>query len=156
MRQRADKLNRIGAPKSRAGQRDIPMGPMVRNVLREWRLRCPRGEQGLAFPTGAGRVEGHSNICRRGFFPTQEASQLFSEKGGAKYRFHSLRHFYASWCINSQESGGLGLPLKRAQYLLGHSTAQMTLDTYGHLFPVQDESGLFADAEKALMACNTV
>jgi hypothetical protein len=32
----------------------------------------------------------------------------------------------------------------------------MTLDTYGHLFPVQDESGLFADAEKALMSCNTM
>jgi integrase len=156
VRQRADKLNRIGPPKSRAGQRDIPMVPMVTNVLREWRLQCPRGELGLVFPTGAGRVEGHSNICKRGFFPTQRAAQLLSEMGAQKYRFHSLRHFYASWCINSRESGGLGLPLKRVQYLLGHSTAQMTLDTYGHLFPVQDESGLFADAEKALMSCNTM
>jgi len=36
VRQRADFYNQIGKPKSRAGSRTIPIGPMVVNTLREW------------------------------------------------------------------------------------------------------------------------
>jgi integrase len=35
IRQRADRYNEMGAPKSRAGRRDIPMTPMVRETLTE-------------------------------------------------------------------------------------------------------------------------
>jgi integrase len=50
----------------------------------------------------------------------------------AKYTgLHALRHFYASWCINWREDGGLGLPLKMVQHCLGHSTIGRTADTYG-------------------------
>ena len=34
VRQRADAYNQMGEPKSRAGYRDIPAGPMVLNALR--------------------------------------------------------------------------------------------------------------------------
>ena len=50
VRQRADRYNEMGKPKSKAGERVIPLGPMVVNTLREWRLACPRGELGLALP----------------------------------------------------------------------------------------------------------
>jgi integrase len=64
------------------------------------------------------------------------AAGLIDQKGKPKYTgLHSLRHFYASWCINSLDRGGLGLPPKVVQTLLGHSTMAMTTDTYGHLFP---------------------
>lgn len=54
----------------------------------------------------------------------------------AKYSgLHSLRHFYASWCISRQVDGGLELPLKVVKERLGHSTINMTADVYGHLFP---------------------
>jgi hypothetical protein len=33
-------------------------------------------------------------------------------KGEPKYGLHALRHFYASWCINRKQDGGLELPLK--------------------------------------------
>jgi len=49
--------------------------------------------------------------------------------------FHALRHFYASWCINRKEDGGMALPPKIVQERLGHSSIMMTLDVYGHLFP---------------------
>jgi integrase len=156
VRQRADKYNCLGPPKSRAGTRDLPMSPMVRNALREWKLQCPPGDLGLVFPTGTGRVEGLSNIYKQGIFPAQQQAGLITEDGSPKYRLHGLRHFFASWCINTKQDGGLGLPPKRVQYLLGHSTIQMTFDTYGHLFPAEDELGAFEDAEKALMACNTM
>ena len=62
--------------------------------------------------------------------------------GGPKYTgLHSLRHFYASWCINRQKDGGRGLPPKNVQERLGHSSITITLDTYGHLFRADDTRG---------------
>jgi integrase len=49
VRQRADRYGVIGKPKSAAGHRTVPLGPMVINVLREWKLACPKGEHNLAF-----------------------------------------------------------------------------------------------------------
>ena len=41
VRQRADRYNAIGRPKTRSGTRTIPVGPFVVNTLREWRLANP-------------------------------------------------------------------------------------------------------------------
>ncbi len=64
---------------------------------------------------------------------------------------HALRHFYASWCINRPADGGLGLPPKVVQERLGHSSIQMTLDVYSHLFPKGDASAM-DNAASALLA----
>ena len=69
VRQRADRYNDLGMPKSEAGQRTIPISPMVVNTLREWSLACPKGDLGLVFPNGAGKVEAHQNITARGLWP---------------------------------------------------------------------------------------
>jgi integrase len=152
VRQRADKFNTIGKPKSASGQRTIPMPPILVNTLREWKLACPKSEHGLVFPTGAGQIEYHSNIVVRGLGPAQVAAGVVTKAGNAKYTgLHSLRHFYASWCINRREDGGLGLPLKVVQHRLGHSTIQMTADVYGHLFPTGDDGAELAEAERALL-----
>jgi integrase len=74
-------------------------------------------------------------------------------KDKAKYTgLHCLRHFYASWCINPVEQGGLELPPKVVQERLGHSSITMTYDRYGHLFPRGDDSEALAAAESALIA----
>jgi integrase len=152
VRQRADRWRVIGRPKSEAGERTIPLLPMVANALREWKLACPKGELDLAFPNGAGRVEDHSNIVERGWIPAQLAADA-TKQGKAKYPgLHSLRHFYASWCINRRVDGGLELPLKVVQGRLGHASIQMTADTYGHLFPRGDDGAELAAAEKAFLA----
>lgn len=62
VRQRADAWNAIGAPKSKAGTRTVPIAPMLVKILREWKLACPNGERGLAFPNGVGGIESHQNI----------------------------------------------------------------------------------------------
>jgi integrase len=67
IRQRADRYRKIGHPKSAAGTRDIPIGDMVVNTLREWKLHCPKGAENLVFPTGAGTIENHANIVNRIF-----------------------------------------------------------------------------------------
>src|SRR5262245_41703235 len=47
--QRADEFNEIGKPKSESGDRIIPLGPVVLNALKQWKLACPKGELGLVF-----------------------------------------------------------------------------------------------------------
>ena len=153
VRQRADRWRVIGRPKSEAGERTIPLPPMVVNALREWKLACPKGELDLAFPNGAGRVEDASNIAERGWIPTQIAADIVTKAGEAKYPgLHSLRHFYASWCINRRADGGLELPLKVVQARLGHASIQMTADRYGHLFPRLDDGAELAAAERAFLS----
>jgi integrase len=122
--QRADAFHRIGKLKSKAGYRSIPFPPIVINSLREWRVQCPKGERGLAFPTGAGRVESHSNMLQRGLEPTLKAAGI--EVG--LYGMHSLGHACASLWIES------GYNPKQIQRLMGHSSIKVTFDVYGHLF----------------------
>jgi integrase len=167
--QRADRYNDIGAPKSAAGERTDPLPPILLNCLREWKLKCPKSELDLVFPNGNGNVENHQNILNRGFFPAQVAAKVSVpalddrgkhkvDKDGnpvvmAKYTgLHALRHFFASWCINSTTKGGRGLPLKEVQTLLGHASVVMTSDRYGHLFPRGNDAAELARAEAFLTA----
>ena len=50
------------------------------------------------------------------------------------FRFHDLRHYFASLLIAS------GLDVKVVQTRLRHASAMTTLNTYGHLWPDADES----------------
>jgi len=153
VRQRADRYRKIGVPKSAAGVRDIPIGDMVVNTLREWKLQCPKGIENLVFPNLLGRVEYYPNIIKRYFTPALLAAGVVDSKGKPKYwGMHALRHFYASWCINQKKDGGLELPPKTVQTRLGHSSIVMTLDVYGHLFPSHDDGKELAAAERALFA----
>jgi integrase len=84
--------------------------------------------------------------------PVQVAAGVVNAKGGAKYGgTHAFRHFYASWCINRRQDGGLELPIKTVQQRLGHSSIVMTSDVYGHLFPRGDDGSEMAAAEKLLL-----
>lgn len=152
VRQRADRYGEIGHPKSAAGTRTIPIGDMVANTLRQWRSQCPKGPRNLVFPTGVGTVENHANIAQRIFDPAQVAAGVIDSEGKPKYGMHALRHFYASWCINRREDGGLELPPKIVQVRLGHASIVMTLDRYGHLFPNDDDGTELAAAERLLLA----
>ncbi len=160
VRQRADRYHAIGMPKTDAGQRKVPLTPMTVNTLREWKLACPKGELDLVFPTGAGKVEGHSNMVNRGLIPTMIAGGVSIATGrddegkpvvDAKYSgLHALRHWFASWCINRRSEGGLELSPKQVQERMGHSNIAVTLDTYSHLFPTQDEQSALAAAERSM------
>lgn len=146
--QRADAYNSIGRPKSEAGERTVPIPPATLQALREWKLKCPRGKVGLVFPNGEGNVENHANIVTRGLAPTLVKAGVTDPAGAAKYTgLHSLRHFFASWCINRKADAGLELPLKVVSERLGHSNIAITADLYSHLFPRGDDSAELAAAE---------
>ena len=56
--------------------------------------------------------------------------------------FHDLRHYYASLLIRQ------GSSVKTVQERLGHASAMVTLDTYGHLWPdSEDQTRDAIDAE---------
>jgi integrase len=153
VRQRADRYGVIGKPKSKAGYRTVPFGPLVLKALQEWKLAGPKGRFGLVFPTPSGDgVALHNNVVRA-FTTAARAAGLTDANGKAKYTgLHSLRHFFASWLINPPERGGQGLAPKVVQQLLGHSSILMTMDTYGHLFPPdKDAHKKLADAERAVL-----
>ena len=152
VRQRADRYNTMGSPKSKAGRRDIPIGNFVVNTLKEWKLACPKGDLNLVFPNTIGKVESLANVYNRGFGPLQKGCGLTVDTGEkdqdgapvlkARYGFHALRHFYASWLINQ------GFKPKHIQTLMGHSSITLTFDTYGHLFPSEeDEQAQLSAAE---------
>ncbi|GBH29690.1 tyrosine-type recombinase/integrase [Sphingobium xenophagum] len=159
--QRADKFGEIGAPKSDAGHRSIPIPSALVAELREWKLACPKGDLGLAFPNSQGGVQQYGHLLRRKFFPLQIEAGVcdpalvagkpkLDAKGRAvmvpRYGFHALRHAAASAWIKQR------IDLKRLQVWMGHSSVQITLDTYGHL--LSDASGdaaLIAAAQAELL-----
>jgi integrase len=134
VRQRADAWRNIGAPKSAAGSRDIPLTPMVVNALKQWRAPCPTGELDLVFPNGSGNIESHANIRNRFWHPLQVKCGIVDETGEPKYGFHAFRHAAASLFI-----AYLGWTPKRLQAVMGHASITMTFDRYGHLF--EDREG---------------
>jgi integrase len=149
IRQRADYWRSLGSPKSEAGHRAIPMAPGVIRTLREWRLACPRTADGrlwLVFPNNRGGILFHTNVVKKYYHPLQVHVGAVAADGRAKYGFHKLRHFFASWAIEQ------GFAAKRLQEILGHSSIMMTYDRYGHWFPdPADDQARLAAGERAVL-----
>ena len=134
VRQRADRWNTMGPPKSEAGERRVSFGKVVTNTLREWRMASAHKTDGdLVFCTSTGKPHEHANALKASLHTAQVKAGMVDGTGRPKYTgIHSLRHFYASWCINRTKDGGLGLPPKNVQERLGtaqspsHSTPTVT------------------------------
>jgi integrase len=117
----------VGEPKSHAA-RSVPMPAVVAQAVGGY-----RSGSDLLFPderVGYLRV---TNWHRRTFAPAAIDAGL----APAPLRVHDLRHSAASLMIRS------GASVKAVKAALGHATATMTLDRYGHLFP--DELDALAD-----------
>ena len=124
----------IGKLKSAKSRRTIPLDTAsLLPALRQWQM-ASEYKNGLVFPTSTGAVEHHKNMVRS-LEPVMKAAKVLNKDGKPKYALHAFRHYFASWCLNTESRGGLGLPPQDVQRLLGHSSIVMTLDVYGHLFP---------------------
>jgi integrase len=66
---------------------------------------------------------------------------MTGEKKGFAMRFHDLRHTHASQLLKA------GVAVKLVSERLGHATASITLDYYGHVLP-----GMQAEAVSRLDA----
>lgn len=119
--------------KTAAGRRRVQLSGEAMRVLREQLLARAPNELGLVFPTPGGAVWRKDNFMSRVFRPAVRRANL------APLRFHDLRHTYAALMVAA------GAHPKLLQAQLGHTSINVTLNTYGHLFP-----DAFADVGESL------
>lgn len=120
----------VGTPKGGRG-RTVSLPAFVADMLRAG------GSDALVFPdTSGGHMRG-TNVRRRWWAQAVAAAELFprTEKNSAgdlvtvhEFKLHELRHTAASLAIRA------GANIKSLQNMLGHESAALTLDRYGHLY----------------------
>jgi integrase len=131
---RVDPYGTEDVPKTLAGIRTIPLGENVLLALKQWKLRSRFREQGdLVFPNTLGSYLNHDDMVKRKFYPLFErlTAKWKEERCNEPlelFNWHALRHFAISCWIDA------GLPPKTVQTFAGHSSLQVTMDRYGHLF----------------------
>lgn len=118
-------------PKTEKGIRRITMPGVVVAALRQHQFQQENerrlagsawADHGLVFTTP------HGTAVLLEKFGVMLQGHL--ERAGLKRRrFHDLRHSCASFLLAQ------GVPPKVVQEIMGHSSIQITLDTYGHLLP---------------------
>jgi integrase len=125
----------FGTPKTH-GARAVVVPKFLRDRLVEH--LAGRSADDLVFASPRGDVLRSNNFRRRVWNPACVSVGLrtYAEQKGKKkaplYRGlvpHEMRHTAASIAIAS------GANVKAVQQMLGHASAAMTLDRYGHLFP---------------------
>jgi integrase len=116
----------LGPPKTAASYRSIPVADVVLESLAEHAREHGTGEDGLLF-----RDHHDGPIGRNRFGDLWRSTS--KRAGHPTVRYHDLRHFFASVLLSS------GVSIKACQLNLGHASAKVTLDTYGHLMPADDD-----------------
>jgi integrase len=121
--------NLVSAPKSSASRRSVALPGIVAAELESHLgVYAEPGTEGLVFPAPEGGYLRRENFRKRIWGPAVLAA------GVAPLRLHDLRHTCASLAIAA------GADVKVLQRMLGHASAALTLDRYGHLLPGQAES----------------
>lgn len=121
------------APKTRAGNRTVPIPPSVADQLAEHlALFSEPGPEGLVFPgNGGGALRANAWRCRH-WRPAIKAAGL------DPLRPHDLRHTAGSLWIAA------GASPKQIATWAGHTSVAVVLDRYGHLLPGHEDSVLAA------------
>jgi len=134
----------LDEPKTGSSRRRINLGSdahaSLQNHQREQaELRLKLGpvweDNDLVFPTEIGTPRRGANLVYRSFRP------LLEQAGLRKIRFQDLRHTAATLLL------GEGTHPKVVSEMLGHSSVQLTLDTYSHVTPtMQREAAATMDS----------
>ena len=109
----------VNAPKTARSNRSIKLSNIATDALR----RHPRAFEWV-FSSNAGTSMSVHNLHNRSWKPLLKRAGL-----PLSTRFHDLRHTCATLLISK------GVHPKLVQELLGHSSIEMTLDTYSHVLP---------------------
>ncbi|MEV5977243.1 site-specific integrase [Streptomyces sp. NPDC052114] len=130
----------IGPPKTGKSRRTVPVGEVVTDALlahlaarpsKEWLFTMEECE-----PLNYRRWKTEWNCARKAL---QQAENKAAEREGRKpvelphMTTHDLRHFFASALIAG------GASVKQVQLVLGHASAVITLRTYAHLWPGEED-----------------
>ena len=117
---------RIGPPKSKSGYRDIPITQECRRILLAQKAKVK------ALKIISKDFADCVFLCRKGE-PTKNSAydtslfKLADKAGIERFSMHTLRHTYATRCIEA------GMRPKTLQMLLGHSSINITMNLYVHV-----------------------
>lgn len=124
-------------PKTTKGKRGVALSPASCLVLRAQRERQERDAAFLGISLSDDRLVFSHLVDGAPLRPdtvTQAFRRLVKRIGLAGVRLHDLRHTHASLLLQQ------GIHPKVVSERLGHSSIQITLDTYSHLLPGLQEA----------------
>jgi integrase len=111
-------------PKSRSGNRRVPITPTLRRELLSHRLHQGTGGRGFVFPS--------ARNPDKPFNPrtlTLRVHRAWADAGLSPIGLHECRHSYAAYMIAA------GINTKALSTYMGHASIMITIDRYGHLLP---------------------
>ncbi|MHB0977663.1 MAG: tyrosine-type recombinase/integrase [Candidatus Aquicultorales bacterium] len=134
---------RFDKPKTEKSRRAVLISPRLMEELKTHQLRqtveLGSNAHNLVFPNLMGKpMDGH-NLTRRILRPA------LTRAGIREIRFHDLRHSYISMLMNQ------GANIRFIQQQAGHSSAQITWDRYGHVYPETEQAAVL-QAENAIFS----
>lgn len=128
-------------PKTKSSRRIIPIPEKITQALEIYQKQQKYyadelgdkfvNTENLVFPNAAGNPMNTVNFTRRYF--KRIAGQAGLDK---TFSFHDLRHTHATLLLKK------GVNIKVISERLGHSSIQLTLDTYAHLMPDMQETAV--------------
>ncbi|MDP9262445.1 MAG: site-specific integrase, partial [Actinomycetota bacterium] len=118
-----DRIAGFIAPKSRSGERRVPITNTLRTHLINHRLQQGTGGQGLLYPNQNGDRPFNPSIINL------RARTAWKNQHLTAITLHECRHTYAAYMIAA------GVNTKALSTYMGHASITITLDRYGHLLP---------------------
>ncbi len=115
------------SPKTDKGNRQVPINTMVKPVIDKVLKNYVPTKDGMLFHTTKGTLVPTTSVNAE-FRRVVETYGIKEDSIPGDLTLHSLRHTYATRCIES------GMPPKVLQNLLGHTDIKVTLDTYSDVF----------------------
>jgi len=115
----------FGPPKTKSSNRTVTLPKAVGEILAAHIAEFGVGEGGLIFTSSTGAPLGRS-MWQAAFTRAARDTNINASS-------HDLRHHCDSLLISS------GCSVKAVQQYLGHKNASETLDTYGHLWPGDED-----------------
>jgi integrase len=133
VRRSMDKKGGLGDPKTRKGERTVPLFGILRDYLDEHKMRTGGDQDDYVFRSRRGNPFTTSNVRK-------QAARVCREAGVKCFGLHELRHAFVSFCVD------MGFDLAEIGDYVGHTTVYM-VDHYRHLLEgKREEARKRADA----------
>ena len=112
----------VGPPKSKSGERDIPLTEEAVNIIRRQKAKVFGTDSVIPIEHAEGIFE-----CRHAASYAATLEKICERAGVPRISIHSLRHTYATRCVEA------GMDYKTLQVLMGHSSIGTTMNLYVHM-----------------------
>lgn len=114
--------------KTDAGKRLVPLSATTQDIIKEYLSNYIPNKENLLFYDYKGDMPLSTNQVNMEFQRTCKKYDIITPIEGTKVSLHSLRHTFATRCIEA------GVSAKVLQTLLGHTDIKVTMNTYCDAF----------------------